>query len=387
MPPLKVVFVMTFGEMLGGCEGFLLTFLRHVDRSRVEPVVIFNNPGTLVGEVASLGLPVEVIETGSFGQPWRGARAVRELRRAFLRERPGLIMGWFTKAQLYAAPAAATAGMRDRVAWFQHTLPGGTRMDPFATALPTRAVGASSAAGARAQGRMRPRRPTFVVLPGIDEPPVAPPAELAGLRESLGLPEGRAVVGIVGRMQPWKQQHLVVEAVAGLRAAGRGVHGLIVGGVAYDRDPDYYPSVRRRVTELGVDDAITFTDQVPDARPYIQLMDVLVNASVNEPFGIVLLEALALRVPVVAFDADGGPREVVEHGRTGLLARPGGAEDLTAQVGRLLADEDLRAALAERGRARFEERFTAERMARALEDELLRLGRGQLADGSVSRRA
>ena len=373
MPPVRVMFVMTFGERLGGCEGFLWTFLRHVDRSRIEPHVVFNNPGAFVDEVAGLGIPVEVIETGEFVQPHRGAAAVWRLRDAFRRERPDLILSWFTKAQLYAAPAAVLAGMRDRLAWFQHTLPGGTRMDRLATALPARAVGASSEAGAREQAAIWPRRPTFVALPGIDEPRAAPPDELEALRASLGLPAGRAVVGIVGRMQPWKQQHLVVEAVAALRAAGRDVHGLVVGGVAYDRDPDYYPSVRRRVAELGVEDAITFTDQVPDAHPYVQLMDVLVNASVNEPFGIVVLEAMALGVPAVAFDAAGGPPEIIEHGTTGLLARPGGADDLTVQIARILDDEGLRAELVEGGRRRFQERFTAMRMATALEAELLRV--------------
>jgi glycosyltransferase involved in cell wall biosynthesis len=364
---------MTFGELHGGCEGMLWTFLRRVDRSRIEPVVIFNTPGALMDEVAGLGISVDLIEHGRLRQPIKQSHAILRLRRAFARERPDLIVSWFTKAQLYASPAAVLAGMRRRNVWFQHTLPGGTDLDPAATALPARAIGATSEAGARAQERIRPRRPTFVVTPGIDEPSVAPTGELEALRRELGLPEGRPVVGIVGRMQPWKQHDLLVRAIARLREGGREVHGLVVGGTAYDRDPEYYPSVRRLVGELGLEDAVTFTGQVADAHPYMQLMDVLVNASVNEPFGIVLLEAMALRVPAVALDADGGPPEILDGGRAGLLARPGDADDLAAQILRLVDDGELRERVVTEGRRRFEELYTSARMTEELEERLLAL--------------
>ena len=64
------------------------------------------------------------------------------------------------------------------------------------------------------------------------------------------------------------------------------------------------------------------TGQVPDAGPYIEQMDILVNASDPEPFGIVLLEGMARGVAVVAVDS-GGPGEFIEHERTGVLARSG----------------------------------------------------------------
>ncbi len=73
------------------------------------------------------------------------------------------------------------------------------------------------------------------------------------------------------------------------------------------------------VRELGLDGAVTLTGEVPDAGPYVEQFDVLVNASDPEPFGIVLLEGMSRGVAVLAVDS-GGPAEFLEHGRTGMLA-------------------------------------------------------------------
>jgi glycosyltransferase involved in cell wall biosynthesis len=369
----KTVFTMTFAERLGGCERMLWTFLRLADRDRIEPMVVFNNEGSFPREVAASGIPTEVIVPGRLRDLPREAVAVSRLRTTFRREAPDLIVSWFTKAHLYAAPAAVLAGMRDRLVWFQHTLPGGTNLDRPATALPAKAIIATSEAGARAQRRIRPTRSTRVVLPGIEEPAATPPGELQALRGGLGIPPGRRIVGVVGRLQPWKQQHLAIEAVGRLRADGHDVHGLLVGGDAYDVAPEYEPSLKRLVVEKGLEEAITFAGHVDNAHPHMQLMDVVMNTSSNEPFGMVLLEAMALGLPVVAFDSDGGPREILENGRCGLLARSDDAGDLAAQTARLLGDDSLRLQMVGRGRDRFTERFTAEHMVRSLETTLVEL--------------
>jgi glycogen synthase len=84
---------------------------------------------------------------------------------------------------------------------------------------------------------------------------------------------------------------------------------------------------------------------------------VFVCPSVYEPFGIINLEAMACRTPVVA-SAVGGILEVVEDGRTGLLVPPARPDDLAAAIRRVLDDRDLARALGEAGRRRVEERFS-----------------------------
>ena len=330
--------------------------------------------GPLERELASLGVGTAVVEPGRLRQALRLAGAVGEVAQVLRRERPDLVVNWFTKAQLYGAPAAILAGMGGRVVWWQHLVTPRDPLDRIATALPARAIGTSSRNSAAAQATLRPRRRTFTVHPGIDEPPTSEAQALRALRSELELPAEATIVGTVGRLQSLKRQHAVVMALAELRASGHDVHGLIVGGAAHGLEPDYEPGLHRLVRDHGLEGHVTFTGQVPGAAPYIELMDVLVNACAAESFGIALIEAMALRVPIVAVAAP-GPREIIEDGVSGLLVEDDDGTALAQQVERLLADEALRARLAAGGRVRFESAFTATRMAADLEDRLLELAR------------
>jgi glycosyltransferase involved in cell wall biosynthesis len=126
------------------------------------------------------------------------------------------------------------------------------------------------------------------------------------------------------------------------------------------------------VEELGLAGIVTFTGQVPDAGPYVQLMDISVNASIGEPFGLVLLEAMALGVPVVAF-ALGGPTEILDWGRAGVLVPVGDEESLTNGVEHLLIDRGFRLQIARAGYDRYRNCFSAEGMAVQLEHRLREL--------------
>jgi len=95
-------------------------------------------------------------------------------------------------------------------------------------------------------------------------------------------------------------------------------------------------------------------------------LDVLVCPSDDEPFGMIVLEALAAGTPVVASDS-GGPAEILEHGRSGLLFSTGNADALAAAVLRVLDEPGLGGRLAEEGRRRLRSAFTGTRYARDVE--------------------
>jgi glycosyltransferase involved in cell wall biosynthesis len=353
----------------------LWSFLRHLDRGRVDPLLVFMQPGPYVREVEKLGIRSVVLEAGRLRQASRLARTANAFARLLQRERSQLVLNWSAKTHLYGGLGAALAGMSRRTVWWQHGVPEGAWLDRVASALPATAVGCSSHAGARAQSRLWPRRRAFVVYPGIDAPPPRPAGELAALRDRLGLPAETFVVGVAGRLQPWKRQDLLIHAVAELRRRGRAVHGLVVGGDAYRLSPGYADSLPRLAATLGVDGHVTFTGQVQDAVSYMELMDVVVSPSRSEPFGIVLVEAMSLGKPVVAF-ASAGPLEIVQPGVSGLLVREeGGRQGLVTALDRLLDDPELCRRLGDGARTRFAKRFTAGRMTESLSRELERLAR------------
>jgi glycosyltransferase involved in cell wall biosynthesis len=129
------------------------------------------------------------------------------------------------------------------------------------------------------------------------------------------------------------------------------------------------------VPELGLSNHVTMTGQVPSAGPYWEAMDIAVNASEEEPFGIVLLEAMAAGVPVVGVAA-GGPLDIIQPEVSGVLAESGEPGDLADAIEFLLVDPKRRSTIAAAGRERCRELFTADAMADRLTARLTEIAHG-----------
>ncbi len=371
---MRVVVTLPWGERLGGAEAMLQAILDGAQEAGHELEPVFFGHGPWPEELSSAGFRVEVIPAGQLRQAHRWLATVVRLAAILRARKPDLILNWAAKTQLYGAPAAALAGMGGRVVWWQQGIPDGYWLDRCATLLPARAIGCYSQAAARAQGQLRPHRKTFVVAAGAPAPGPNGHCPI-----DLAVPRNMPVVGIVGRLQPWKGQDRLLDAQALLRERGHDVHLVIVGGDAYGLSTEYAESLPVLVSRLGLDGAVTLTGQVPDAGPYIEQLDVLVNASDPEPFGIVLLEGMARGVPVVAVDS-GGPAEFIEDGRTGVLARSGEPAALAdALEVLLLASPESRRAIGQAGR----ERFLAEFTDVALRERFFRRLHTLVADGEA----
>jgi len=349
----------------------LYTLLEHLDRDRLDPDVVLLAEGPLEQELVGLGVHTRTLPAGRLRQGRVFRRTVRALAGIFRDELPDLIINWTAKAQLYGGTAALLSGRSDRVVWWQWGIPYGHWMDRAATALPG-AVLCCSERSAAGQRGMHPRRVSRVVYPGTDQPREPSAEHRLELRRMLGVPEEALLIGIVGRLQPWKGQDRFVQALDVIRGRCGDVRGLIVGGDAYGLSPQYERDLDRLIADLGLAEAVIRTGQVPDPIPFMALLDVFVSASDEEPFGIVLLEAMALGVPVVAV-ASGGPLEILKQGRFGALATSPEPADLVRAIEPLIRDPALRASLAQQGRTRFESDFRADAAARRFEDAVLSL--------------
>lgn len=367
----RVAFIVPWGEALGGAELMLLSLLRHLDRDHYQASVLFLQSGSFQDDVAKLGVQTTVLPAGRLRDARRFWLTAGSLASCLDDQCPDVVCAWATMAQTYSA-AARRRRRRSRSIdiWWQHGIPHGHWLDRVATALPAAAVGCSSHAGAAAQAASRPRRDVFVVHPGTDPHPGGPARD--GVRDELGIAPDRFVIGITGRLQPWKNHTTVLKAVARLRAEGFPAHALVVGGTAHGFSSKYPAELDAVVRRLALDAFVTRTGHVTDARRLLPAMDVLVNASDNEPFGISLIEAMAARVPVLAVNA-GGPAEIVVHQRSGLLVRSSATDDLADGLRLLAADENLRATLGSGAQQRFYERFTAAHMASGFADAIERL--------------
>lgn len=184
----------------------------------------------------------------------------------------------------------------------------------------------------------------------------------AEARTELGLPADAWIVGNVGRLHPDKDQATLLRGFAA--AVAQLPHGsqlAILGTGRLDKD------LKSLARELGIADRVLFLGQVPEARRYFRAFDVFALSSDHEPFGMVLLEAMAAGVPLLA-TACGGAKEVVEG--VGILFPLGDVEHLAQGLQHLAAmDEHQRRVCAELMSDRLRERFSD----RAVRDVFWRL--------------
>lgn len=175
------------------------------------------------------------------------------------------------------------------------------------------------------------------------------------LRQQWNLGESNPIVGIVGNVKKWKGQEVIIQALLLLKPTYPSIKCIIVGALA---DPSYKYLLDETIRKYELDDAVIFTGFDSNPIDYVAIFDVFVHASIEpEPFGIVILEAMAMGKPVVASNA-GGPAEIVIDGETGYLVSPGDSESLAERVGELLSDPAKRASYGEAGRKRFLDRYT-----------------------------
>ena len=369
MSELRVTVVMPLGTALGGGELMLRQLLTHGRGQGVEWTVVFLRDGPMVEEARALGHTVRLVNAGRFRNIAARVRAIFAIAHIARESRADLVLGWMVAGQLTAGAAAMIAGIPS--VWFQVGTPRPDWLDRIATLLPARGVLVLSRAAAAAQARVWPRRKQWLVYPGADLS-AFDPARLpspASERARLGLPVTGPLIGMVGRLQRWKGMHVFVSAMARVHQSRSDVRAVIVGA-PHETEPEYAIELQRQVGALGLDRVVTlagFQSNVPD---WMQAMDVIVHASDREPFGIVVIEAMALGKPVIA-GSGGGPAEIITDGVNGLLAQYGDAGSLANAILRYLDDHALAARTGAAARIRaaaFDDRTYATNVIAALRE-------------------
>jgi glycosyltransferase involved in cell wall biosynthesis len=199
-----------------------------------------------------------------------------------------------------------------------------------------------------------------VVLNGINVADWNPGAGRDEARRGLQIAATAPVVITVCRLSKGKGVWQLVRAMPSLVRERPDVQLLIVGAAG---EVQVEEELRSLIEELGVQHNVRLTGWRQDVPRLMAAADVFAMPSDAEPFGLVFAEAMAMKLPVVALD-NGGTREIVENGRTGLLSELGDLDGLTANLLTLLRAPALREAMGAAGRQRVESFFTASRMAR-----------------------
>lgn len=180
----------------------------------------------------------------------------------------------------------------------------------------------------------------------------------AMLRAELGLPGDARLVFSAARLQAEKGLPDLVDAFTIVRQRFPNSICLIAG------EGDLRPDLEQLIIARGLSSAVRLLGFRDDVPKLMKAADLFVLPSPAEPFGLVLLEAMAHSLPVVACNA-GGPAEILVHNQSGLLVEPRNPPALAAALCALLSRPEWAAELGRAGRARFEQHYTADRMAAA----------------------
>ena len=212
-----------------------------------------------------------------------------------------------------------------------------------------------------------------VVHDALDLADFQPKADSGHLAKEFGLIPGQPTFGIFGRVVEWKGIREFILAVREVVDDIPEARAFVVGSHS-DGDEDFFLDMQQLAADLGLVGKVVFTGYRKDVPALMDLMGVIVHASTRpEPFGMVIIEGMAMKKPVVA-TRGGGPLDIVVNGETGLLVEMGDVKALGRAINTLLRQHDLRRTMGLAGWARVSRQFTSRRYACQMATIYQRLG-------------
>ncbi len=184
-------------------------------------------------------------------------------------------------------------------------------------------------------------------------------------RKMLGIGNEDILIGIVGRLQRAKGHFEFLEMAAVLSKTHHNVRFIIIGeatrGEALEAE-----QIKQKINELNLLDRLILTGYREDVPNLLSAMDIFVFPSYAEAFGLVLIEAMAMKLPIVTANCD-GVLDIVLQNKTGELVPPKNVSSLIQTVEKLILDRELRQFYSENGYKRVCDHFSEARMLDQLE--------------------
>ena len=186
-----------------------------------------------------------------------------------------------------------------------------------------------------------------MVYLGVEEP-IIDEQKVIKLQEQYNIKD-EFVIGIIGRIEEGKGQYLLIEAIAKLD--NLNIKALIVG---HTMDDNYMQELQTKIKDLDIEDKVIFTGFTQDVNEHMKLCDITVLATPKETFGLVIIESMINKVPVIA-TANGGPLEIINDGIDGLLFDRT-SDDLVKKI-ELLYNNALKDKISHNGFNKINEKF------------------------------
>ena len=356
---IKVIHVLS-DMKIGGAGSWLLNLLSAIDKDRFDIKVMLPQGSLLIDKVKGLGF--EAISVDGMKDKSFDAGAVGLMLDIFRREKPRIV---HTHASLSARLAARMAGAK--IINTKHCIDGRKAgIKKLAGAWPNgflsdRTVAVSEAVKQNLADNGFPEKKIALIYSGVGQVRELDTEEKNRIKDRLGIRPEEIVVGIVARLAEVKGHKYFLDAAEIISRDNGNVRFLIAGAGPKEKD------LRELVFRRGLTDRVIFTGFVENIYEIFNILDINVISSLSEAICLSLIEGMFVGKPAVAADIGGIP-EVVKDGYNGYLVPAGNSGRLADGILKLIRDPELRKAMGDRGRELANGHFTADAMARNIEE-------------------
>jgi len=348
---------LTLNMDIGGTEQVIKQLVAGLDSNRYQCAVacIDNRVGSMGEELRLGGIDVFALPRQS-GLDWS---LVTMLRKLVKEQRYDILHCHQYSPYSYGALAALTADVKviftehgrfhpDRFTWKRRLV---NQLLRFGTDSTTAISSATK--DALVKYEWLPKKNISVIYNGIAAPSTTEADQ--ALRQSLGLSEQHQVLGTISRLDPIKNQIMMIDAFQQVRSTFPNARLLIVGDGAERQ------RLEQHVAELKLSNDVIFTGFQSKPEPYLDLIDVFLLSSYSEGTSMTLLEAMAKGKPCVVTNVGGNP-EVVSDGVDGFLVESGNTTKFAEAIATLLSSDSLYASVGSAAQATFNNRFELSHM-------------------------
>lgn len=351
--PKRVLHVLFHGGT-GGCESLCLDLVKHLDSARWDSEVVFlsGEGGPVHDRLREMGTAIHVCAY----EPRHRLSFVRRFARVCRAARPDVVLTHSFGLHLLVAMGARLAGVKRVLVSVQNPPPSNTALRRKTAMLAQlsrpfvdRELACSNYVSDKVVGQYRlPRRRVSVLWNWCDTEAITARAQASrAARTDVG-----PILGIVARLDPIKDHATVLRAFKLFRQKHARARLRLIG------DGPMREKLEALARELSLGESVEFVGARTDVPEQVGQLDIFVYATTaNEGFGIVLAEAMAAGVPIVATNC--GPcAEVLDGGKAGLLVSPENPEALAEGLEILWGDPDLRARLSTTALVTARERYS-----------------------------
>lgn len=357
MKKIKVVHLIN-SLKAGGAERFLVDLIKYIPHSEFEIYILcLYSAGELAGEIAEIGIPVNVL-----GAPRKfGLTGYRKLYRALRGEDIDILHCHLLESCWYGLPIGYIARIPIKIAHLQnchwHLRLKLRLFDRLAFQFADCAFGCSEAVLSFYRNEMwYPARKLYLVYNGVDPSRFENLPTKKQARRELGIPDEDTVFVTVASLTPQKGHKYLLYAIKEVAKRHQNVKFLFVG------DGGLKEILVSQARTLGIDPWVWWLGKRLDVPRILAASDVFVLSSLWEGFGLVLVEAGLAELPVIASRVD-GVVEIVKDGINGLLVPPKDYNALAYACLQFIENHELRERMGKQGRTIALERFSSKKAA------------------------